>query len=395
MHEKNQPTLSLPSVGMQSLAVSVPDRVVTNEHWRQNQPKLVSEAEKRIWMWKKPANWDEGGSIAFNREMEPFLDDPFRGARERRLLEPGGTALSLEADASRKAMEAAGVGPEDIDLLLLTSFLPDIHGIGGSAYLARELGAKGAAWNMESACSSANLAFLTATQMIRAGQFKRALVVTSCTYSRVTVDSDPISWTVGDGATAAVVGHVEEGRGFLGAHSIHSGNTCGAVEYYLDVDEDGNASHRMRTGKLAGKLLRETSEPNLKACVSNALDQAGLGVDDIDFAVFNTPLAWYAPFCARALGIDREKTINLYPFYNNVGPCLTFTNLFHAAHWNLKPDDNVLFYSVGSVSSCAAIIVRWGDIGLGPIPEGISKEAYDEVMRTFPRPVEAAAEAVA
>ncbi|MEO1088386.1 MAG: beta-ketoacyl synthase N-terminal-like domain-containing protein, partial [Acidobacteriota bacterium] len=263
MHDKNQSTLALPSVGMQGLAVSVPDRVVTNDHWRQNQPKLVSEAEKRIWMWKKPANWDEGGSVAFNREMEPFLDDPFRGARERRLMEPGGTALALEADAARKAMDAAGVGPEDIDLLLLTSFLPDIHGIGGSAYLARELGVKCAAWNMESACSSANLAFLTATQMIRTGQFQRALVVTSCTYSRVTVDSDPISWTVGDGATAVVVGHVEEGRGFLGAHSIHSGNTCGAVEYYLDVDDDGNAHHRMRTGKLAGKLLRETSEPNL------------------------------------------------------------------------------------------------------------------------------------
>ena len=388
-------TPPLPSVGMQALAVSVPDRVVTNDHWRKTQPQMVAEMEKRIWMWKKPANWDEGGSIAFNREMEPFLGDPFRGARERRLLEPGGTALSMEADAARKAMDAAGVGPEDIDLLLLTSFLPDIHGIGGSAYLARELGVKGAAWNMESACSSANLAFLTATQLIRAGQYQRALVVTSCTYSRVVVDGDPISWTVGDAATAVVVGHLPEKQGFLGAHSIHSGNTCGAVEYYLDVAEDGEPFHRMRTGKLAGKLLRETSEPNLKACVSRALDQAGLEIGDIDFAVFNTPLAWYSAFCARALGIEREKTINLYPFYNNVGPCLTFTNLFHAAHWNLKPDDNVLLYSVGSVSSCAAIIMRWGDVALGPIPKGISQEEYDEVMRTFPRPVEASAEAVA
>ncbi|MEM6794628.1 MAG: beta-ketoacyl synthase N-terminal-like domain-containing protein [Acidobacteriota bacterium] len=386
---------TFPSVGMQALAVSVPDRVVTNDHWRTTQSKLVEEAEKRIWMWKKPANWDEGGSVAFNREMEPFLGDPFRGAQQRRLMPEGGTSLELEVDAANKAMEAAGVSADDIDLLLLTSFLPDSIGIGGSAFLARALGLKGAAWNMESACSSANLAFLTATQLIRAGQFRRALVVTSCTYSRVVDDANPISWTVGDAATAVVVGEVPAGEGFLGAHTMHSGNTCGAVEYYLDVDEEKNAFHRMRTGKLAGKLLRETSEPNLKRCVGHALEQAGLGIEDLDFAVFNTPLAWYAPFCARALGIDREKTINLYPFYNNVGPCLTFTNLFHAGSWHLKPGDNVLLYSVGSVSSCAAIVMKWGDVQLGQAPAGITREAYEEVMATFPRPLEKTSEAVA
>lgn len=388
----------LKDVGMLSLAISVPDRVVTNEHWRRTQPELVAEAEKRIWMWKKPLKWDEGGSIAFNREMEPFLSDPFRGAIQRRLLPKGGTALELEADAARKALDAAGLTADDIDVMLLTSFLPDCNGIGGSAFLARELGLKGAAWNMESACSSANLAFLTAANLIKAGQYQRALIVTSCTYSRVSDDSDPISWTVGDAATAVVVGEVEAGRGFLGAHSIHSGNTCGAVEYILDIDDRGNPFHRMRTGKSAGKLLRETSEPNLKACTEVALKKAGKTIDDIDFAVFNTPLAWYASFCARALGIDKSKTINMHPVYNNVGPCLTFTNLFHAAHWHLKPDDTVLLYSVGSVSSCAAVVMRWGDVALGEIPVGASREDFEAITRDYPKTVEekdAASEAVA
>ncbi|MEM8934396.1 MAG: 3-oxoacyl-ACP synthase, partial [Acidobacteriota bacterium] len=214
---------------------------------------------------------------------------------------------------------------------------------------------------------------------------------------RVVVDDDPISWTVGDGATAMVVGEVPDGQGFLGAHSIHSGNTCGAVEYFLDLGADGTPFHRMRTGKLAGKLLRETSRPHLEKCAQGALDQAGLTIDDIDFGVFNTPLAWYAAFCARTLGMRRDQTINMHPIYNNVGPCLSFTNLFHAAHWNLSADDNVLLYSVGSVSSCAANVVRWGDVALGPIPEGASKERYDEVLQLVPKVVDdpAAEEAVA
>ena len=101
-----------PAIGLRSVGVSAPDRVVTNDHWRRNHPHLVSEAEGRIWMWRKPMEWTEG-SEAFNREMAPYVRDPFRGARERRHLPPEGTALSLELAAARDALEAAELGPGD------------------------------------------------------------------------------------------------------------------------------------------------------------------------------------------------------------------------------------------------------------------------------------------
>lgn len=377
----------LRNVGIRALAVSVPDRVITNEHWRRTQSRLVEEAEKRSWLWTRPRAWTAETSEDFTQEMAPFLGDPFRGSIERRFLADGQTALELEADAARRALDAAGIGIDDIDLLLVTSFQPDHHGIGGAVYLARELGSSGAAWNIESACSSANLGLMTACNLVRAGQFRRALVVTSCTYSRVTDESDPLSWTIGDAATALVVGEEEEGCGYLGGHSIHSADTCGAVEYFLDLDADGEPRQRMRTGRNAGKLLRETSVPHLRQCVDGALAHAGLERGDIDFGVFNTPLAWYASFCARALGLDRAKTINMHPIYNNVGPCLTFTNLFHAGHWQLKEGDRVLIYSVGSVSSCTATLVRWGKVALAPLPEGTHLEDYRRIMRSYPRPV--------
>ena len=374
------------AVGMLSLGVSVPDRVLTNDHWRLKHPLVVSDAENRIWMWKKPVDWSEG-SEAFNREMAPYVRDPFRGARHRRFLPPGGTALSLETAAARDALDAADLRPEDIDLLICTSFLPDSTGIGGATFLAQELGLACGAWNLESACSSALIAFQTACSLVTSGQHQRILVVTSCCYSRVTREDDPISWGVGDAATAMVVGEVSEGIGLLGGHTVHSAETCGAVTYELELDEDKKPGYRLRAGRHAAKLLRSNSERYLQRCASGALRKAQLTVDDIDHLVVNTPLAWYAPFCARVLGIDASRTLSVYPLYANVGPALLGLNLLHAAQWkSFQPGDLVLLYTVGSVSSCSATVVRWGDVGLGPLPKGVTYEGLKALEADALRP---------
>lgn len=365
------------AVGLQALAIHVPHHELTNDHWRTGHAELVSRAEERIWMWKPPVReieWSEG-SERFNRAMEPYVYDPFRGAKLRRRMPDDASSLSLEVAAARKALDAAKVDAADVDLLICTSFLPDSIGIGGAAFLARELGLRGAAWNLESACSSASVALQNATALIRSGQHQRALVVTSCTYSRVAPDDDPVSWGVGDAATAMLVGEVADDFGILGSHTVHSADTCGAVSYRIDHDSGGRPYHHLTVGKEGARLLRETSEPYLRTCTDAAMARAGLSLRDIDFFVFNTPLAWYTDFCCRTLGVDRQRSISVYPLYANVGPSLTGVNLFHAAAWGrIAPGDRVLIYSVGSVSSCSATVVRWGDVALGPVPVGASAE---------------------
>lgn len=364
----------LESVGLESLAVAVPDRVLTNDHWRRRHPSVVARSEQRTWMWKRPSCWDESCE-SFDLEMSPYLDDPFRGSRLRRTLSEGTPVLELEADAARQALSAANLEVEDVDLLICSSFLPDAHGIGGAAFLARELGLRGAAWNLESACSSSLIAFETACALVRSRIHRRVLVVTSCAYSRATREDDPIAWGVGDAATAMVVGRTVGEGGLLGSYSVHSAETCGAVAYHLEEDEHGVPQLHMRTGRQAARLLRQTSERYLLECTGGALNQAGVALADIDHFVFNTPLAWYSRFCARTLGVDEEKALNLYPLYANVGPCLMGMGLLHTAHWKeLRPGDKVLLYTVGSVSSCAAAVIEWGDVALGELPSGVSYE---------------------
>ena len=130
-------------------------------------------------------------------------------------------------------------------------------------------------------------------------------MVSSCTYSRTTSEHDPISWGVGDAASAMVVGEVEDGAGLLGGHTVHTAETCDAVAYHLEPGADGQPQLRIRTGRQTAQILRGTSERYLEECCHGALDAAGVDLAEVDHFVFNTPLAWYAPFCARVLGVDR------------------------------------------------------------------------------------------
>jgi 3-oxoacyl-[acyl-carrier-protein] synthase-3 len=356
--------------GIRSLAVSFPATVRTNDYWRERHPKLVEDEERKTLarLWKqdpKAAPLDP-----FARAMAPYLSDPFRGARQRRVVAPGQTAASLELDAARRALAAAGMEPCDVDLVICCSFLPDRVGVGNATPLARELGLRCAAWNLETTCSSALVALQNANALVRAGEFQRALVVVSCTYSRVADEDDTLCWFLGDAAGAFVVSRTPPGATYLGSKTIHTGETCNTFYYEVVPDAVRGARIRMDCTPETGKVLADTSEPYLRACCEGAAEAAGVKLDEIAFFVFNTPTAWYGEFCARALGVSLDRTVDTYPEYANVGPALLPVNLHRAASsGRLRPDDLVLLYTVGSVSSAGAVVLRWGDVALGGVGE--------------------------
>jgi 3-oxoacyl-[acyl-carrier-protein] synthase-3 len=358
------------SAGIRSLAVSFPRTERTPQFWRSRYPELVATAEQqslaKVWA---SAEKGEPSKHAFDAEMERFLGDPFRGTARRRVLAPGETALSLELRAAKDAMAAAGVGPDDIDLMIVHSFLPDQIGVGNSAFLSGALGLRGAAWNLETACTSSVVAFQTACALVSAGQYKNVLCVVSCTYSRAADEADTISWFLGDGAAAFLVSAAPEGQGLLGAKIVNTAVTCGTFYYDLVNDPAKGPVVRMLATPKTGKVLRDTAEPFLIECCEGALKTAGVTKGDIDYFIFNTPTAWFADFCARALSIDRARIENTHDLYANIGPVLTPANLFHAARGGrIKPGDLVLMYAIGSVSSAGAAVMRWGDAALGPEP---------------------------
>lgn len=362
--------MSLPSVGMKSLAVRFPGTVRTNDYWRERHPDMVANAEKKtlakLWSHKHAST---PATAAFDAEMAPYLDDPFRGSVERRVLGRDETSLSLQVGAAREALAAARMTPRDVDLTIVSTFYPERLDVGNAAFVARELGLGGVAWNMESACASSVLGFETACGLVRAGQHENVLVVTCCRYSHVIDETDSLSWFLADGAGAFVVGKTAEGEGYVASKSVHTAETCGVFFPEIAVDPNDGPRVRMRADPRAGQVLREYSQVHLAACCEGAAREAGVSIRDIDFFVFNTPTAWFAAFAARALGIDQERTITTYPRYANIGPALMPANLYHAARaGKVRRGDRVMLYAVGSVSSASAVVLRWGDVALGPDP---------------------------
>jgi 3-oxoacyl-[acyl-carrier-protein] synthase-3 len=360
--------MSTKAVGITAISASFPSIVRTSEEVRKRFPEIVAQAEKqnmaRVW------NADDSTDLTrdFDEEMRPYLSDPFRGTVERRLLGPGETAGQLEMRAAREVLAAARKEAKDIDLMLVGSFLPDLIGTGNAPHLARDLGLRGAAWNIESACATTIVTLQSAVALVRAGEYKNVLVVISCTYSRVHDESDTLGWFMGDGAGAILVEEVPAGHGLLGSKVVHTGETCGAA-WYESVPTSDAVVLRMRAGKNTGRMFRETAGPTLRTCCEGAARKAGVSLNEIALFAFNTPNAWYASFGARVLGIDPNRTIDLYRYFGNIGSALATTNLYFAAQQKrMSPGDLVMVYSVGSVSSAGALVLRWNDVALGPTP---------------------------
>jgi len=368
---------SQPSIGLHSLAVSVPERILTNEHWCEHYPREVDAERERLQATATPVSSPETGKI----QQDLHHVDPFGGVSERRVLAADGSAEELEARAAREAIAVAGAEVGEFDLLICASVMPDHHGIGSATYLARELGLTGAAWNIESAGASPMIGLQTACSLIATGQFSKALVVTSCTHSRGALESEAVAWRLGDAATAMVVGSVPERFGSLGGHSIHTGDSPAIWPQCLALDAEGKLDYRLSRQVESEGALERTIEQTLEACCDRALEKAGLALAEIDHFVFSMPGPTRIAQVASLLEIDPRQTLSVYPCYAETGPARLGLELLHAAHWKqFRCGESVLIFVVDHAANSSAMVLRWGDVALGELPAGSSLRRLETIQ---------------
>lgn len=363
------------SVGIRSLAVSFPSEIRTNDYYRKNYPDLFVRAEQKSLARTFSTLDSTSDSIEFDREMAPYLSDPFRGAVERRILAPGETPLTLEYRAACNALKAAKLSPKEVDLIIVSSLLPENYvNPGNAVYIAKALGVEAPAWNLESMCTSALVDIEIAYSLVQSQKYHNVLIVVSTTYSRVASKKDTLSWFLGDGAAACVIGQLKENQGILATKVVNTAETCGVFNHEMKVDEQGKPYINMEAKEGGGKELRNTATNYIRTCCKGAIAAAGVTLDQIDFFAVNTPLAWYASLFASTLGIDPKRTLNLFPVYGNIGAALPLVNLYHAAQLSkIQENSLVLVYGIGSTSTTGAIVMRWGDVALGPLPANSEK----------------------
>lgn len=358
---------------IRSLGARVGRQRRDNAYYEAHFPSLVHEATQKSLAKAFSTEGGDHASTGFDQWMAKYTNDPFRGAKIRYVLDKEETCLSLELAAAKDALAAAQMEPSEIDVILCASWLPESFVAPGNAvFHASALSIGAPAWNIESACSSSLAALQIAQGLVAAESYRNILLIVSSTNSRQTSKDDTLGWISSDVAAAAVVTEARSrDEGIRAGYMVNTAETCGVFVHNLVSDPEGKPTVRMDVGVKGSAALRATTGPELvKRCVEGALSRNGLRQSDIQFFGFNTPLAWYSELCCRALDIEPEQTINLFPRYANVGAPFALFNLYHAiAEGKLHDHERALLFSVGSVSSAGALVVEVGPIAIGPHPE--------------------------
>ena len=193
----------------------------------------------------------------------------------------------LGVEACKEAMEKAGIGPGDIDLVVLATATPDLTFPSTASIIQAKLGIQnGAAFDIHAVCTGFVYALSTAEKFLASGQHKRALVIGAETFSRI-LDWEDRSTCVlfGDGAGAVVLearSQDEVGdRGILSSHLRCDGSLKDLLYVDGGVSTTGTAGYLRMEGN---KVFRE-AVTRISGAMEAVADQADVAVTDIDWFV--------------------------------------------------------------------------------------------------------------
>ena len=230
------------------------------------------------------------------------------GIRQRHIADPAQGSSDLALEASRRALEAAGLAADRIDLIVLATSTPDYVFPSTACLLQAKLGVKGcAAFDVQAVCSGFVYGLATADNFIRAGTHKSALVVGAEVFSRILDWKDRATCVLfGDGAGAVVLTAADKpgvhtsvlhADGSLSGILSVPGNVCGGAivgSPYLQMQ--GN-----QVFKVAVRVLDE--------CAREVVAAAGMTLEDVDWLIPHQANVRILEATAKRLGLPRERLV--------------------------------------------------------------------------------------
>lgn len=230
------------------------------------------------------------------------------GIRARHFAASDVTSSDLALEASKKALEAAGLQPQDIDLIIVATSTPDMVFPSTACILQNKLGANGCpAFDVQAVCSGFVYALTVADSMIKTGIAKRALVVGSEVFSRILDFNDRTTCVLfGDGAGAVVL-EASETPGILATDLHADGSHVGILCV------PGNVSGGQVLGdpllKMDGQAVFKLAVGVLEKAARATLEKAGLTDSDIDWLVPHQANIRIMQSTARKLKLPMEKVM--------------------------------------------------------------------------------------
>ncbi len=312
-----------------------------------------------------------------NADLEKMVDTSDEwimtrtGISERRILERGLGCSHMAVRAGLECLDRAGVGPEELDLIIVGTVTPDMMFPSTACLVQHEIGAKKAwGFDLSAGCSGFLFSLSTAAQLIEAGRAEKALVIGSDVISTLIDYTDRGTCVIfGDGAGAVLLDACTE-PGF------------GILDFILRIDGSGAEHLCMKGGGSRRPPTHETIDNKehfvfqdgrqvFKAAVSEMadvsariLEKNGLTGDDVSFFIPHQANNRIIDAAARRMGIDDGKVVvNIGKYGNTVCasiPLALYEAVLERDH-GPKNGDYVVIAAFGAGFTWGSALLRWWD----------------------------------
>jgi len=279
------------------------------------------------------------------------------GIRARHFAEQGVYASDLGVEAARNALSAAGVRPDEIDLIIVATSTPDMVFPSTATILQHKLGVAGCpAFDVQAVCSGFVYALVVADAMIRTGTASKALVIGAEVFSRLLDFNDRTTCVLfGDGAGAVVL-QASSSPGILAsdlhADGKHAGILCvpghvsgGQVLGNPLLQMDGQAVFKLAVGVL-------------ESAARAVLEKAGRSEDDIDWLVPHQANIRIMQGTAKKLKLPMGKVVVTVDEHGNTSAASIPLALDSAVRaGRVKAGDTVMLEGVGGGFTWGAVLL--------------------------------------
>jgi 3-oxoacyl-[acyl-carrier-protein] synthase III len=281
------------------------------------------------------------------------------GIHARHIAGEGETTRSLATEAALKAMAAAGVTADDIDLIVLATSTPDNTFPATATLVQLDLGIRqGAAFDVQAVCSGFVYALVTADAMIKTGQARHALVIGAETFSRILDWTDRTTCVLfGDGAGAFVLS-AHEGDGSKG---ILASKLRADGRYNDKLYVDGGPSTTQTVGhlRMEGREVFKHAVINIAAVMAEVMNQAKVEPKDVDWFVPHQANRRILEGTARKLGVSEDRIVLTLDKHGNTSAA-SIPLAFDVAvrDGRIKPGQLVLLEAMGGGFTWGAALLR-------------------------------------
>jgi 3-oxoacyl-[acyl-carrier-protein] synthase-3 len=306
--------------------------------------------------------------IVPNSEFEKTLETTHQwiksrsGIERRHFAAPDQGTSDLAAEAAKNALSMAGLGPNDIDAIIVATSTSDHTFPSAATMVQHKIGnTKGFAFDIQAVCAGFIFALANANALILSGQANRVLVIGAETFSRIMDWSDRSTCVLfGDGAGAVILeGFDGEGtnvdRGILATDL----NSDGRYKDLLYVD-GGVSTKNTGVLRMQGKEVFRHAVEKLAQTADTALEKVHLGADDVDWVVPHQANIRIITSTAKKLGVRMDRVIVTVQDHGNTSAAsIPLALSVGVESGQIKQGDLIVSEAIGGGLAWGAVVLRW------------------------------------